>query len=149
MNLGYIISLIILGVSLVILIVVGFMAMKKMKPTLKNIEETKKTVDRHKEHFTHEGEVIQGRVEDLMARVDYTKSVAEMKAQRFEELSVIASDFGDNLTYLKDHSDEYSKGIAENTYTELKTDGPRLAKTFKLAVQKTIDKQKQRHSQAQ
>ncbi|GAA0369395.1 hypothetical protein GCM10008932_21330 [Alkalibacterium iburiense] len=145
MNLGYIISLIILGVSLVILIVVGFMAMKKMKPTLKNIEETKKTMESHKEHFTHEGEVIQGRVEDLMARVDYTKSVAEMKAQRFEELSVIAADFGDNLTYLKEHGGDYSKGIAENTYTELKTDGPRLAKTFKLAVQKTIDKQKERY----
>ena len=148
MKLGYIISLIILGVSLVVLIVVAFMAMKKMKPTLKNIEETKKTVNHHKEHFTHEGEVIQGRVEDLMARVDYTKSVAEMKAQRFEELSVIASDFGENLTYLKEHSGEYSKGIAENTYTELKTDGPKLAKTFKLAVQKTVDKQKQRHKQS-
>ncbi len=38
MELGYILSLIILGVSLVILIVMGFFAMKKMRPTLKNIE---------------------------------------------------------------------------------------------------------------
>lgn len=145
METGYIISLIILGVSLIILIGAGFYAMKKMKPTLDNIKDTQKTVDGHVKHFTHEGKVIQGRVESIMARVDYIKSVAEMKMQRMDEFTAYASNFSESLNTLKEHSGEYSKGIAQNAYTEIKTDGPRLAKTFKLAVQKTVEKQKRRY----
>ncbi|PRY81427.1 DUF948 domain-containing protein [Alkalibacterium olivapovliticus] len=144
MELGYILSLIILGVSLVILIVMGFFAMKKMRPTLKNIEETQKVVEGHMEHFTHEAELIQDKVDHIMTRVDYTKNVSEMKIQRFDEFSKYASSLSESLMYLKEHGGDYSKGVAENTINELKTDGPVLAKTFKLAFKKTVDKQKMR-----
>lgn len=145
MDLGYIVSLIILGVSLVILIVMGFFAMKKMKPTLKNIEETQKVVEGHVEHFTHEAEIIQEKVDHIMTRVDHTKNVSEMNIQRFKEFSDYASSLSESLMFLKEHGNDYSKGIAENSYKELKTDGPLLAKTFKLAFKKTVDKQKMRH----
>lgn len=146
MKLGYILSLVILGVSLLFLVVVGFYVMKKMKPTLDNIKQTQTVVDGHVRHFTHEGEVIKKRVEDIKARLDYTKTVAEMKTKRFENFSVVAADLGDSLTFLKEHGGDYSKGIAQNTYTEIKTDGPRLAQTFKRAIKKTVEKQKKRRN---
>lgn len=144
MELGYIVSLIILGVSLIILIVMGFLAMKKMKPTLKNIEETQKTVEGHVEHFTNEAEAIQTKVDHIMARVEYTQNISEMKLQRFDDFQHYAESLSHSLQFLKEHGNEYSKGAAENTLNELRTDGPRLAKTFKLAFSKTIEKQKQR-----
>lgn len=144
MELGYILSLVILGVSLVVLIVMGFFAMKKMRPTFKNIEETQKVVEGHMEHFTHEAEIMQEKVDHLMTRVDYTKNVSELKIQRFDEFSDYATSLSESLMYLKEHGSEFSKGVAENSYTELKNDGPLLAKTFKLAFKKTIDKQKMR-----
>ncbi|GAB2322628.1 hypothetical protein IRB23M11_02450 [Alkalibacterium sp. m-11] len=145
MDLGYILSLVILGVSLVVLIVMGFLTMKKMKPTLKNIKDTKEVVNGHIDHFTREAEVMQEKIDHIMARVDNTKNVAEIKIQNFDELSDSAASLSESLMYLKEHGAEYSKGIAENSYKELKTDGPRLARTFKLAFKKTVDKQKQRH----
>lgn len=148
MELGYILSLVIIAVSLVILVVMGFMAMKKMKPTLNKLNETQKVVDGHIDHFTKEAEVMQEKVDQLMARVDQTKVVAESNVQRFDELADCASSLSTSLMYLKEHGPDYSKEIAENTYHELKTDVPKLAKTFKMAVKKTVDKQKIRHQQS-
>ncbi|MFO8069676.1 MAG: hypothetical protein R6U02_06890 [Alkalibacterium sp.] len=145
MELGYLISLIILGVSLVFLIGMGVYAMKKMKPTLKNIERTQTTVQDQIEHFTNEGDALQKKVNLIMTRVDSTKDVAEINLERMNELSDYASSLSHSLTYLKEHGGDYSKGIAENTYMELKTDGPRLAETFKRAFKRTIEKQKHRH----
>ena len=70
-----------------------------------------------------------------------------IKMQRFNELSDHASSLGDSLTTLKEHSGEYSKGIAQNAADELKTEGPLLAKTFKLAFKRTAQKQKARAQQ--
>ncbi|WP_423190351.1 hypothetical protein ACO1PF_05655 [Alkalibacterium sp. f15] len=145
MELGYLISLIILGVSLVLLIGIGVYAMKKIKPTLKNIERTQTTVQDQIEHFTNESDAIQKKVDLIMTRVDSTKEVAEINLERINELSDYASSLSHSLTYLKEHGGNYSKGIIENTYTELKTDGPRLAETFKRAFKRTVEKQKQRH----
>jgi len=145
MEAGYLISLIIEGVSLVLLIAIGIYAVKKMKPTLKNIEQTQTNVQDQVEHFTNEADVMQKKVDLIMSRVDSTKDVAQTNMERMNELSDYMSSLSHSLTYLKEHSGDYSKGIAQNTYTELKTDGPRLAETFKRAFKKTADKQKQRH----
>ncbi|WP_368645511.1 DUF948 domain-containing protein [Alkalibacterium putridalgicola] len=145
MEAGYLISLIIVGVSLVLLIAIGIYAMKKMKPTLNNIERTQTNVQDQVEHFTNEADVMQKKVDLIMTRVDSTKEVAQTNMERMNELSDTASSLSHSLTYLKEHSADYSKGIAQNTYTELKTDGPRLAKTFKRAFKGTVEKQKQRH----
>ncbi|MER2063861.1 MAG: DUF948 domain-containing protein [Alkalibacterium sp.] len=145
MEAGYLISLIIVGVSLILLIAIGVYAMKKVKPTLKNIEQTKTNVQDQVEHFTNEADVMQKKVDLLMARVDSTKDVAMTNMERMNELSDYMASLSHSVTYLKEHSADYSKGIAQNTYSELKTDGPRLAETFKRAFKKTVDKQKQRH----
>lgn len=144
MELGYIVSLIILGVSLIILIVMGFLSMKKMRPTLKNIEETQKTVESHIEHFTNEAEAIQNKVDHIMARVEYTQNILEIKLQNFDDFQHYAESLSHSLQFLKEHGNEYSKGAAENTLNEIRTDGPRLMKTFKLAFSKTVEKQKHR-----
>ncbi|SFC48736.1 Uncharacterized protein YoxC, contains an MCP-like domain [Alkalibacterium subtropicum] len=145
MEAGYLISLIIIGVSIVFLVVMGFYAMKKMKPTLKNIERTRTNVQDQVEHFNNEADVMKKKVDLIMNRVDNTQEVAQTSLERMNELSEHASSLSHSLTYLKEHSAEYSKGIAQNTYTEIKTDGPRLAKTFKRAFKGTVEKQKQRH----
>lgn len=145
MEAGYLISLIIVGVSLVLLIAIGIYAMKKIKPTLKNIERTQTNVQDQVEHFTSEADVMQKKVDLIMNRVDSTKDVAQTNLERMNELSDTASSLSHSLTYLKEHSGDYSKGIAQNTYSELKTDGPRLAKNFKRAFKGTVEKQKQRH----
>lgn len=142
---AYLTSLIILGVSLIILVAGGVYAMKKIKPTLKNFERTQTNVQDQVEHFTNEADVIQKKVDLIMTRVDSTKEVALINMERMNELSDTASSLSHSLTYLKEHSSDYSKGIAQNAYTELKTDGPRLAKTFKKAFKGTVEKQKARH----
>ncbi|GEK90854.1 DUF948 domain-containing protein [Alkalibacterium kapii] len=145
MESGYLISLIILGVSLVLLIGIGIYAVKKMKPTLENLQKTQKYAQDQVEHFTNEANVMQKKVNLIMKRADNTKEVAQTNLERMNELSDQASSLSHSLTYLKENGPDYSKNIAQNTYEELKTDGPRLAKTFKRAFNKTIDKQKQRH----
>lgn len=142
---AYLISLIILGVSLIVLIGGGVYAMKKIKPTLNNFERTQTNVQDQVEHFTNEADVIQKKVDLIMTRVDSTKEVAEINLERMNELSDKASSLSHSLTYLKEHSSDYSKGIAQNAYTEIKTDGPRLAETFKRAFKGTVEKQKERH----
>ncbi|HAJ69706.1 MAG: DUF948 domain-containing protein [Alkalibacterium sp.] len=145
MESGYLISLIILGVALIFLIGSGIYAMKKMKPTLKNIQKTQTNVEDQIEHFNNEADVMQKKVDLIMKRVDNTKEVAQVNLERMNELSDYASSLSHSLLYLKENGPDYSKGIAKNAYTEVKTDGPRLAKTFKRAFSKTIEKQKQRH----
>ncbi|MDZ7836166.1 MAG: DUF948 domain-containing protein [Alkalibacterium sp.] len=149
METGYLISLIILGIALVILIGMGIYAMKQMKPTLKNIEKTQTNVQDQIEHFTNEADVMQKKVDLIMTRVDSTRDVAEINMERMNELSDYASSLSLSLTDLKEHSGEYSKGIAQNTYTEIKTDGPRLVETFKRAFKGTVEKQKHRHQNEQ
>ncbi|MDZ7835957.1 MAG: hypothetical protein U5K84_12170 [Alkalibacterium sp.] len=123
--------------------------MKQMKPTLKNIEKTQTNVQDQIEHFTNEADVMQKKVDLIMTRVDSTRDVAEINMERMNELSDYASSLSLSLTDLKEHSGEYSKGIAQNTYTEIKTDGPRLVETFKRAFKGTVEKQKHRHQNEQ
>lgn len=149
MELGYLISLIILGVALVCLIGMGVYAMKLMKPTLKNIEKTQTNVQDQMAHFTKEADAIQKKVDLIMTRVDSTKEVTQINLERMNEFSDYASSLSHSLIYLKEHGGEYSKGIAQNTYAELKTDGPLLIETFKRAIKGTVEKQKQRHQTKQ
>lgn len=145
MSLAYIIALVILGVALIALVAVGIVTFKKVKPTLKNFKKTQSTVQDYIEHFTVEADAVQKKVDRIMERVEDLKKVSNIKMQRFNELSNHASNLGDSLTTLKEHSGEYSKGIAHNTMDELKTEGPLLAKTFKLAFKRTFSKQKARY----
>lgn len=142
---GYIISFIILGISLVALIVFGVMTAKKIKPTLNNLQETQSVAMDHVEHFTREAESIQNNVEHIVQRVERLQKETELKLENFDELSAYASGLGDSLTYLKDNSGDLSKGIAKNAFNELKTDGPKLVKTFNLAIKRTFQKQKARY----
>ena len=80
-----------------------------------------------------------------MERVEDLQKVSNIKMQRFNELSTHASSLNNSLTYLKEHSGDYSKGIAQNAVDELKTEGPIIAKTFNLAFKRTIEKQKARY----
>jgi len=146
MSIAYIIALVILGVALIALIAIGLTTFKKMKPTFNNIKETQSTVNDHIEHFTVEADAVQTKVNQVKGRVEDLQKVATIKMQRFDELSTHASSLSDSLTYLKDHSSDYSKGIAKNTTDELKTDGPMVAKTFTRAFKRTFQKQKARYT---
>lgn len=146
MALGYIISLGVLAVSLVLLVIMGVVSWKKIKPTLNNFQEIQDVVNQHIDHFTKEADAIQEKVNHIMERVETLQQEAETKIENFNELSAHASDLGDAVTYLKDNSSDLSKGIAKNTFNELKTDGPKLAKTFSLAVKRTFQKQKARYN---
>ncbi|GEL66510.1 DUF948 domain-containing protein [Marinilactibacillus psychrotolerans] len=145
MSLGYIIALIILGIALIALIAIGIITFKKVKPTLKNFKETQNIVQDHIEHFTGEADAVQTKVNKIMERVEDLQKVSNIKMQRFNELSTHASSLNNSLTYLKEHSGDYSKGIAQNAVDELKTEGPIIAKTFNLAFKRTIEKQKARY----
>lgn len=146
MALGYTISLIILGVSIAALIVIGIMVSKKIRPTLNNIQETQSTAVDHVEHFTGEAESIQSKIEHIVQRVESLQQKTEVRLEHFDKLSAHASELGDALTYLKGRSSDLSKGIAKNTFDELKTDGPKLVKTFNLAIKRTFQKQKARYN---
>lgn len=147
MSLGYMLSLIILAVSFVALIVIGIVAAKQVKPTLNKLQETQSVVDDHVEHFTRETEVVQTRVNQIVERVEQLQVDAETRIENFEELSTQASLLGDAITRLNNQRTDISKGIARNTFNELKTDGPKIAKTFSRAIKRTFEKQKARQHQ--
>lgn len=144
MALGYILSLIILAVSFILLVVVGLLAAKKIKPTLNHLKETQEVVNDHVEHFTNEADAVQNKVNHIVERIETLQQEAEVRVESFEELSTHASHLGEAISHLNNQRNDITKGIAKNAFEEIKTDGPKLVKTFQLAIKRTIEKQKAR-----
>jgi uncharacterized protein YoxC len=148
MALGYLISLVILATAFILLIVIGFIAAKKVKPTLTYLKETQEVVNDHIDHFTKEADAVQIKVNNIVERVEKLQTDAEQRMVVFDQLSHHASDLGDALNHLNNERADLTKGIAKNTFNELKTDGPRILKTFQLAIKRTYQKQKARQNEA-
>lgn len=148
MSFSYLLSLIILAVSIVVLIVIGILAKKMVNPTLTNIKKTQSLVNDHIEHFTNEANAIQTKIDHIVERVDHLQTDTETKLEHFEELSAHATHLGDAITHLNDQRTFIVKGLTKNTYEELKSDGPKVMKLFRLAAKRTYQKQKSRHTQS-
>lgn len=145
MNTGTIIALVIVVLSLLMLVIVGFMAYKKAKPALKNIKDTNEVVSQKINYFTREGEHITERVEHLNQRVTLLQNEVDEKSVHFQDLVDENGKFQTSLRYLKGHAGEYSMGIGKNLKNEIQEDGPKLMETFKRAFKKTKDRQKIRY----
>ncbi len=140
-----IISLSIVVLSIILVAVIGFVAYKKAKPALDNIQETKEVVNQKVNYFTREGEHIKERVDLLTNRVQGIQKEVDVKSAQFEDLTDEQGKFATSLRYLQSHAGEYTSGISKNVKDELKEDGPKLAETFKRAFKKTWGKQKVRY----
>ncbi len=145
MSTATIISIAIVVLSLLLVIVIGFIAYRKAKPALENIQDTKEVVDQKVNYFTREGEHIKERVDLLTNRVEGVQKEIEVKSLQFEDLMDEQGKFANSLRYLQSHAGEYATGISKNVKDELKEDGPKLAETFKRAIKKTAGKQKVRY----
>jgi uncharacterized protein YoxC len=145
MNTGTIVALVIVAVSLLGLIIVGAMTYKKVKPTLKDINETNDVVTQKIEYFTREGNHITERVNRLNKRIENLQGEVEIKSAQFEELTNEQGRFQTSLRYLQSHAGEYASGISSNLKNELQEDGPKIWETFKRAFKKTAQKQKVRY----
>lgn len=144
METGYIISLIILAVAIILFIIAAIVAMRKIKPTLNNAKETQEDIQDKMDHFTQETEVIQNKVDHITKRIESVQNETNQKLEGFDELSAHVSDLNESLNYLKVYGGENAKTIGQSTFEQLKTDGPIITETFKRAFKRTADKQKQK-----
>lgn len=145
MNIGTIIALAIVVVSLLMVIIVGAVAYKKAKPALKNIQDTNEVVTQKIEYFTREGNHLTERVNKLNKRIEFIQQDVEVKSVHFQDLTNENGKFQTSLRYLKGHAGEYTSGISSNLKDEIQEDGPKLVDTFKRAFKKTAQKQKVRY----
>ena len=145
MSTGTIIALLIVGISLILVVVVGILSYNKAKPALKNIQNTREVIDQKINYFTREGEHLKERVDLLNTRVQGVQKELEVKSIQFDDLMDEEGQFSTSLRYLQSHAGDYASGISSNLKDELQEDGPKLAKTFKRAFKKTWGKQKVRY----
>lgn len=146
MSAGYWIAIIIAILALVVIAIVGAVAFKKVQPTLNNLQDMQKNINNKMEHFNHEAEVIQGKVDHLTKRVEKVQSEANVDMEVFDELNVRANELQNSLNMLKETGSENADTIAKDTYEELKEEGPILAETFKRAFKGTYQKQRNRYN---
>lgn len=144
MSTGTIIAIAIVVVSLLIIIVAGFMSYRKMKPTLENLNDLNETINQKKEFYTRESQHLNERVTSLTQRVEGIQSEVEVKKMHFEDFMDEKGQFQSSIRYLQSHAGDYAKGISGNVKDELKEDGPKIKETFKRAFKKTAEKQKAR-----
>lgn len=142
MNTGTIIALVIVGVSLLMLIIVGAVTYKKVQPVLKNINDMNEVITQKIEYFTREGNHITDRINRLNQRIKLLQEEVEVKSIQFENLTNEQGQFQTSLRYLQNHAGDYASGISSNVKDELQEDGPKIWKTFKRATKKTVQKQK-------
>lgn len=144
MRTGTIIAIAIVFISILIIIIAGFSAYKKAKPTVKNINNLKEVIDQKTEYYTRESEHLNEQIAVLTQKVKGIQSDAEVKMMHFEDFMDEQGQFQSSLQYLQSHAGEYAKGISSNAIDELKEDGPKIKEIFKRAFKKTVQKQKVR-----
>jgi len=145
MSTGTIIAVSIVGISILALIIVGMMAYKKIKPTLKNVNHLNEVINQKTKYYTRESQHLNERITLLTQRVEGIQNEAEVKMVYFEDFMDEKGAFQSSLRYLQSHAGEYTKGISSNIVDEVKEDGPQIIETFKRAFKKTAQKQKIRY----
>jgi len=145
MSTGTLIAISIVVISILLIIIVGFMTYKKVKPTLKNIDNLNELINQKTNYYTREGQHLNERMTLLTQRIEGIQSEAEVKMIYFEDFMDEQGKFQSSLRYLQSHAGEYTKGISSNVVNELKEDGTKIMETFKRAFKKTAQKQKYRY----
>lgn len=144
MSTGTIIAISIVMLSILMLAVVGAISYNEMKPTMDNFKKLKETIEQKSSFYASESENINERVTLLSHDTDLIKKEIQEKNVLFEEFTHERGKLQSSVRYLQRHAGNYSKGIATNIKDEIKDDGPKIIKKFKLAFKKTIQKQKER-----
>lgn len=144
MSTGTIIALSIVILSILLLVVVGFISYDGTKPTIRNLKKLNDLIKQKKNLYTRESEVINKRVTALSQDADLIQKELQEKSVHFQDFAHEQGEFQSSIRYLKNHTSEYSKGIATNLKDEIKEDGPKIIKSFKRAFKKTVQKQKVR-----
>lgn len=144
MSIGAIIAISIVGLSILMLVVVGFMSYHKMKPTIDNFTNLKTSIEQKSNFYIKESEHIKKEITLLNNDANLIQEEIQEKSVYFKDFAHEQGEFQSSIRYLQSHATEYSKGIATNLKDEIKDEGPKIIKNFKLAFKKTIQKQKAR-----
>lgn len=147
MNIGTIVALGIIILSIIGIVAVAFITYKKVKPTLENINETNELITQKTKHFKREGEYLTQNIDHINHRITFLQNEIEDKSAHFKDLADENGKLQTSMRFLKDHSTDYAKGISSNLVEEVKEDGPKIRKIFKKAFKKTYAKQKIRINQ--
>lgn len=145
MNTGTIIALSIVVLSILMLVVVGVFTYKEIKPTFHNLNELNAVINQKKKFYTRETGQLNKRVTLLNQDAEQIQKEVQVKSLHFQNFAHEQGEFQSSVRYLKNHAADYSKGIAQNIKSEIKEDGPKILKSFRLAFKKTAQKQKARY----
>ena len=146
MSTGYIIALSILVVSLVVLVVVGVIASKKVSPTFNNFNKLKEDVENTVSRYSKDGERLQNKVQVIQERVNLVKINTNQKFSNIEDLQAEFNSLSDSLQFLKEHGAQLSKDNSEDFVQTIKEDGPKYLNILQGTVNRTLNKQKARYS---
>lgn len=144
MSTGTIIALSIVALSVLMVAVVGLISYNGMKPTFQNLRELNAIINQKTKFYTREGEQLNKRVSQLSHDAELIQKEIQLNSLHFQDFAQEQGEFQSSIRYLKNHAADYSKGIARNIKEEIKEDGPKIIKSFKLAFKKTAKKQKAR-----
>lgn len=144
MSIGIIIALSIVILSILMLIIVGVISYNGIKPTFHNVKEVNAVINQKKKFYTREVEQLNNKISLLNEEAKLLQKDIEISSLHFQDFAHEQGEFQSSVRYLKNHVAGYSKGIARNIKEEVKEDGPKIIKSFKLAFKKTAQKQKAR-----
>lgn len=144
MSMGIIIAISIIGLSLLAVMIVGFISYKKMKPTIKNLKNLNTKLQQKTQFYNRESQHLNNRVKELSLEATNLQQEVAVKSIYIQDFTDRQGEFQSSLRYLQEHAGEYSKGIAMNVKNEVQEDGPKMMEVFKRAFKKTAQKQKQR-----
>lgn len=139
-----IIAVSIIGLSLLTVIIVGFISYKKIKPTVNNFKNLNTDIQQKIKFYNRESQHLNNRIKELQLEATSIQQEVEMKNIYIQDFTDRQGEFQSSLQYLQEHVGEYSKGIAKNVKNEVQEDGPKMMKIFKRAFKKTVQKQKKR-----
>ena len=131
--------------SILLLVIVATISYGQMKPTFKNIEQLKATIEQKKQFYNRESQYLTKKANKLNGEVHFLQKNLDNKKINIQYFSQTQEKLQDSLLYLKDHLGDYSKGIAKNFTSEIKEDGPKIIKVLKRSFKKTFRKQKERY----
>lgn len=146
MSTGYIIALSIVVVAIVIFVVGGIVAFKRVKPTLNNFNNLSKNIEDTANRYGKDGERIQQKVEVIQERIELTQMNAEQKLTNFDDLKQEFDSLSDSLLFLKEHGVELSKDNQDDLVKNIKEDGPKYLNILQGTAKRTFNKQKARYS---
>lgn len=144
MQIGHWIALAIVAVAIIAFIVVGIQAKKKVAPTIDIFKKFKQNIDTQANHFKSESQHIQTEMNLLSERGKSLQSNALDKQKKLTHFMESQQELQNQITYLKEVGTKYAKDSGQALVEDIKRDVPKISKIMKLAIQKTIRKQKAR-----